>query len=167
MSKKTYSLWILGFITLIICSYFSNMMNRYYINDGNGDISYKINQWTGKTWALQADRQAKIGDEEIAVEVTSKEDVIKVVKNDKTISSISNKYEIKFNLEDLKGDMKVSGWKAEKVDDQVYLVSYEYQHQGDKKGYYFEYNTKADLIRNVLSDQELQAKYDVDPLRSP
>lgn len=176
MSKSKIAIGVLCFITLLITSYFYFLSNRFSISKERGGYSYKIDRWTGQTWVLYGDQQIKL--EEIdntdknssnsnATSIDSTSAIVQV-KNAHTLDSFFNNADyIKSGLEDLKGNLKINGWTANKIDDQIYLVSYEFKHKGSMKGYYFEFNTNADVIRNVSNDYDLQQKYNVGPLRPP
>jgi len=185
MSNKKLSIWILGFLTLIICSFFYFRSNRYTISKEKGSISYKIDQWTGDTWVLTGNREVSVEkDEDETSDQVTKEVAIQKVKSAKTLDddypAMENESFIEYKFSSLKGDIKISGWKAEKIDNQTYLVSYNYKHQNKTKSYYFELNTKADLIRNivsgnvdngdlvrVVSDFDLEKKYELGPFGPP
>ena len=67
-----------------------------------------------------------------------------------TEHAISN--ELRF----LKGDLHIVGWKAEKVDEQTYLVTYTYRQNArpaEDSGWVFEVNLLGAVVRNVLEDQ--------------
>jgi len=66
---------------------------------------------------------------------------------------------IKDYLKTLKGNLKIIGWKAKKVNDQMYLVSYTYEVDSGVKGYYFDVNLKANIVRRILEDHELERIY--------
>jgi hypothetical protein len=67
---------------------------------------------------------------------------------------------IQNELAHLQGTLHVIGWKADKVDDQTYLVSYAFeQAAGASRSWYFEVNLAAGIVRNVLADEALKKKY--------
>jgi hypothetical protein len=61
-----------------------------------------------------------------------------------------------------KGDISIIGWKSRKAEKNgADLVSYTFKHSNDtaEKGWWWEVNTKEDIVRIVLQDTELSKKY--------
>ena len=62
----------------------------------------------------------------------------------------------------LKGDITIIGWKSRKVEKNgPDLVSYTFKHSKDpiEKGWWWEANTKENIVRIILQDTELMKKY--------
>ncbi len=55
----------------------------------------------------------------------------------------------------------IIGWKAKKMDDQTYLVSYTASDGLNTKGFYFDINTKTGTVRHIADHPELQKKYGI------
>ena len=59
----------------------------------------------------------------------------------------------------LKGPLRVEGWKAKRLDDQTYIVSYVYDlgipPDIRTAGWVFEVNIQAHIVRDVMKDPEL------------
>ena len=68
---------------------------------------------------------------------------------------------IKKSLATSKGPLKVYGWSAKKIDDQTYLVGYIYAEgpASNPRGWVFEVNLEAEIVRPVMGDTELEKKY--------
>ena len=62
-------------------------------------------------------------------------------------------------MKERKGSLQIFGWKAEKQDDQTYLVSYTFDNGDGVIGIYFEVNLVAEIVRNIKGDSELEKKY--------
>lgn len=69
-------------------------------------------------------------------------------------------------LKSEKGDITFYGWEVKKVRDKsdTYLVSYTYATAEDKakltrRGWWWEVNTKAEIVRKVTGDAELEKRY--------
>jgi len=69
----------------------------------------------------------------------------------------------------LKGDISIIGWKSRKAEKNgADLVSYTFRHSKDpaEKGWWWEVNTKENMVRIVLQDTELTKEYGLgDPNR--
>jgi hypothetical protein len=168
MSKSKSLIWILGFLTIVLSIFFYFRSNRYYISIQEKGISYKIDKWTGKTWLLKGTRQIQIDDMSNSKKPSEEkklttENVIEKVKSAKTLDegypALDNDFTIRNQIEKLKGEIRVNGWKAEKIDDQIFLVWYEVIHNRDKKTVGFEYNSANNIIRHIDDDQILEEKY--------
>jgi len=68
---------------------------------------------------------------------------------------------IRESLQNLKGPLRVDGWKAWKIDDQRYLVGYAYDTGPgtQKQGWWFEVNLEANVIRDITADDVLVKSY--------
>jgi hypothetical protein len=64
-------------------------------------------------------------------------------------------------LENLKGEVEVLGWRAERHPSSVWIVSFTARHRGEVVGFYYEVQLPSRLIRLVTGDDELEAKYAV------
>jgi hypothetical protein len=62
-------------------------------------------------------------------------------------------------LEGLKGDIHVDGWTVRRWDEQTHLVVYRFSINGEAKGFPFEVNTSAEIVRYVIGDSTLERKY--------
>ncbi|MDR4497498.1 MAG: hypothetical protein MRK02_06185 [Candidatus Scalindua sp.] len=71
------------------------------------------------------------------------------------------KERIKQKLEKETDVSRINGWKVEKVDMQTYLVSYTYEKQDKTYGWFLEFKSGGEVIKDVSTDQELMKKYRV------
>jgi hypothetical protein len=62
-----------------------------------------------------------------------------------------------------KSDVKIEGWAAQKVGDEMYLVSCTYlkgpEASNVREGYYFEVNLNANTVRNIFRESRLFEQY--------
>jgi type II secretory pathway component PulJ len=89
---------------------------------------------------------------------------VRLAKTASTLSQfkyINNERHLNEWLQTQKGDIRVDGWSAKKVDDQTYLVTYALVRDGKSEGVRFEVNLAAQLVRNVKGDPALEEKYSV------
>ncbi len=63
---------------------------------------------------------------------------------------------IKTNLRRLRGPVTVEGWKAKTLNEQNYLVTYSYQHQGSTYSWQFAANLEIGSVQ-LVNDQDLEA----------
>ncbi|MBI4679783.1 MAG: DnaJ domain-containing protein [Nitrospirae bacterium] len=63
--------------------------------------------------------------------------------------------------DEVSGKFQIIGWKAKKMDDQTYLVSYTASDGLNTKGFYFDINTKTGTVRHIADHPELQKKYGI------
>jgi hypothetical protein len=59
----------------------------------------------------------------------------------------------------VKGDLRIEGWKAQKIDDDTYLVTYTYEPDGVSRGWPFEVKLSVEVVRYVVGDRALEDKY--------
>ncbi len=74
------------------------------------------------------------------------------------VNYTSTEKSIRNYLKTINGYLKILGWKAKKVNDQTYLVSYTYEVDSGVKGYYFDVNMNANVVRRI-EDHELERIY--------
>ena len=61
-------------------------------------------------------------------------------------------------MEKYEGVQSIIGWNAIHLDDQTYLVGYNFDRGIDTPGYYFEIKVVAEIVRKVSSDNDLRKK---------
>jgi hypothetical protein len=91
---------------------------------------------------------------------------IEFVKEELQKGVDSDNYDVndpgKWVASSLKGDISIIGWKSRKNEKNgADLVSYTFKHSKDpvEKGWWWEVNTKENMVRIVLQDTELTKKY--------
>lgn len=92
----------------------------------------------------------------------AEEKVIELVKKSHAIDRFSNVETLMRKWTDeISGKFQIIGWKAKKMDDQTYLVSYTASDGLNSKGFYFDINTKTGTVRHIADHPELQKKYGI------
>jgi len=98
---------------------------------------------------------------DVNVEITE-ERAVEIVKKSRTIfgsfptESIINKW-----TDENASKYQMIGWKAKKMGEEKYLVSYTAMDGTDVKGFYFDLNTKTRHVENLANNPELQKKYNI------
>jgi hypothetical protein len=156
-------------------SYLEN--NRFIITNAGGGAVYKTDRKTGKTTVLHGAKEFEaqphrfLSEEEqrqqaaidrFLDEPPPEQVAVQLAKTASTLSQfkyINNERHLNEWLNKQKGDIRVGGWSAKKVDDQTYLVTYALVRDGKSEGVRFEVNLAAQLVRNVKGDPALEEKY--------
>jgi hypothetical protein len=126
-------------------------------------------------WSTYSDHQAKVKAAEKqarSAELAKKEEeaAISLAKHARTLAGdwpatktnaelVTNDYRLKQILSHMSGDLQIIGWQAKKFDETTYVVSYMYQRAGVARGWPFEVNVKAGVVRRIVGDPELEKKY--------
>jgi hypothetical protein len=144
--------------------YFFMEGNRYSIvKDGAGDL-YKIDRRTGRTWKLVGVYSVEVRDfgQGGTAEAPDKQ-AIRLAQNygANPTGQPSMDVIIQETLRGMKGPLSIAGWTAKKVDDEVYVVAYLYDTGPNTQasGWVFEVNLKAQIVRRIDGDPELERKY--------
>ena len=88
------------------------------------------------------------GDEGKAIELVKKSHVIDRFYN---VETITRRW-----ADEHSDEYQIMGWKAKKIDNQNYLVSFTASDGSDTRGFYFDTNTKTGSVRHVTDRLELQ-----------
>jgi hypothetical protein len=185
--KKLFTLacFVVGTLVAIawlISSYSEN--NRFIVTNAGDGAVYKTDKKTGKTTILYQGRELDVQQyvfvqptpvptpkQETAEERTRREEAersdlaVVLAKQAKTMSANlgymtpSNEDFLANWLRQQKGDIRIGGWSAKKVDDQTYLVTFAVVRDGKSEGVRFEVNLAAKLVRNIKGDSVLEEKY--------
>ncbi len=92
----------------------------------------------------------------------AEEKAIELVKNSHAIDRFSNVDTLMRKWTDeISGKFQIVGWKAKKMEDQTYLVSYTASDGLNTRGFYFDINTKSGTVRHIADHPELQKKYGI------
>lgn len=153
--------------------------NRYAVTGiGNGAF-YKTDKQTGRTTVLYQGNELELAqyasalatptpqqeteEERVAKEQKEKADLTTALAKEARTMDPSELYtneQFTTNwLSQQKGGIRYSGWDAEPVGDQTYLVTYSVVRDGKGEGVRFEVNLAAGLVRNVRGDPVLEEKY--------
>lgn len=186
MNKKNFAFATVFFL-LVLFAYFFAQNARYYMQAAGPGLAYKIDRKTGRVWLLRPAGQMEIHETQksklpsqpklkwadIAKSKSytdafpeghlkvKKAFSIELAKNSRVLDEqTETEQKIRYDLERTKGIIdKIIGWHAEAIDDQTYLVSFAYESEGEKLGYFFEANLSHNIVRLVAGDPSLEKKY--------
>ena len=151
-------------LTVLICCYIYSQNNRFVsANAGNGKI-YKIDKRTGETVLIYGRRELSV-EPSGPPKVESIEDrAIRLAKTTNTLDPessypLDNDFHIRESMKEETGSLKIIGWEAQQVDDQTCVVTYSYEKNEEILSYAFEVNLRADIVRNIIGDSELEKEY--------
>jgi hypothetical protein len=127
----------------------------------NGFVkAYKIDKNTGKLWWLLESESQEVNDRSSRPKtpLPAEERAITLVQNAETGITDAK---IRDWLQAKKGALKVYGWRARKIDDQIYAVAYSYDEgpSATPEAWLFEVNLVAEIVRPIIGDPELEKKY--------
>lgn len=157
MKKTLLAVVLITALTFVISLYIYSQNRRYYIISTGGGTAYKIDRRTGRTWEIRNDRQILV---KVQEELTSPQRKA-IVPEDEAIWKVRVLYEKRIldELREKKGNLHITGWKAQRIDEQKYLVSYIFKDDTGERGWYFEVNLAAGIVRNISDDPKLLMKY--------
>ena len=173
--KKDFYVWIMIMLiitvsaTMLVGVYIYSKNTRYYIQTASpvqGTIvAYKIDRKTGQTWQIIDGKEKLIknlsnlkSQQNIFETQDLQQRTIEVVKNYSDGTGTMDSH-IRKLMEEIKGDLKIFGWKSYKIDDQTYLVSYTFDEGSGEVGYFFEINLVGEVVRSINKDDVLSEKY--------
>jgi len=97
----------------------------------------------------------------ISGEITE-EKAIEIVKKSQSLTrNISAEAVIKKWTEENAEKFQITGWKARKMDEEIYLVSYTAMDGAFPKGFYFVLDVRTGGVENLENKPELQKKYNI------
>jgi hypothetical protein len=180
---KTLLIALLAAAALVVAAvwaYSAYLENsRFIITNAGGGAVYKTDRKTGKTTVLHGAKELEVQPHRLLSEEEQRQQAaidrfldepppeqvaVQLAKTASTLSQfkyINNERHLNEWLNTQKGDIRISGWSAKKVDDQTYLVTYALVRDGKSEGVRFEVNLAAQLVRNVKGDPALEQKYSV------
>ena len=92
----------------------------------------------------------------------TEEKAIELVKKSHAVDRFSNvETLVKKWTDERSGKFQIIGWKAKKIDDQTYLVSYTASDGLNVTGFYFDINTRTGNVLHIADSPELQKKYGI------
>lgn len=164
--KKTFLVVILiTALTFIISLYIYSKNRRYYIISTGNRTAYKIDRRTGRTWEIIRGRQILVeGSEELtspqSKAISPQDKAIEMVKKSHAFGGFQTVENlIRDALEQKKGNLQITGWQAQRIDEQTYLVSYGLKDDTGTRAWHFEVNLAEKIVRNINADPELKKKY--------
>lgn len=163
---------IMPYFVVVVCSilialisflYFSN--GRFSITSHSGNHTYKIDSWTGRTWLLINGSEIKLSKSKENQREADMEKAINLAKYSHEmddfdeINRLPNIFIIRSTLEVLKGPLVITGWLANEMEEDVYLVRYLYTHNEKDISYNFEVNISEEIVRYINKDPYLLQFY--------
>jgi hypothetical protein len=91
--------------------------------------------------------------EEMAIELTKKSYALDRFSD---VEAIMRKW-----AEENSGKFQIVGWKAKRIDDRTFLVSYTASDGLSTKGFYFDIDVNTGTVRHIADHPELQKKYGI------
>lgn len=177
---KWHKLIIIGIIAVVvvICFNINSSNNRYTTTKSGNDI-YVTDAQSGETFLVRGTKKIKVVERLTAegqTQITSKPDMsyeayqidtaISLAKNSYTLSELglNNDFQIKSFLQKRTDNYEAIGWSAKIYSGSIAVVGYILKEPaafGDVKyqGYYFEVDTKEDIVRSITKDGALHDKY--------
>lgn len=136
---------------------------RYDIRSVGQGRAYKIDRKTGQIWMILGRREVLVESSDTATQQKSPEDkAIELVKESYALGNYPKvETQIRNWLKEKKGSLRIIGWKARKIDDQAYLVSYTINEGSGEQGYFFDVNLVAEIVCSVNGNPELAKKYGI------
>jgi hypothetical protein len=141
---------------------------RYVMVDAGDGTAYKVDRQTGESVLLTGTREIPLerigGVTAIRPPETLGERAIRLAKEAHTVDFAddvvgSNESKLRRFAGEQTGELRILGWQAQRVDDQVFLVQYSVRYGGRTHVWGFEVNLAAGFVRNVNGDRELESKY--------
>ena len=97
----------------------------------------------------------------IGGEITEEKAIEMVKKSQALTRNISTESIIKKWTQENAEKFQIIGWKARKMDDERYLVSYMAMDGASPKGFYFDLDISTGEVENLENKPELQKKYNI------
>jgi hypothetical protein len=163
---RGYVITAVGIVALVAALLLFFLRGERYAlvaQNGEGEYVYKIDKATGRVWFISGDVSDEVRDfSALHKAQTPEEQAISLAKIHRMPGNTNSMDQtIKDWLQSEKGLLRIYGWKAKRVDDQTYLVGYTYDEGPGSSGggWVFEVNLKAEIVRNVIGDADLEKKY--------
>lgn len=123
---------------------------------------YRVDRFTGKTVLIVGTEERPVVLEVPEQPTSPEQEAIELVKSGTTLSRRvleDNEATIRRTLRSKRGTLRVIGWHAKRIDDQIYLVTYSFDDGTGVRAWPFEVNLAADLVRYVIGDSVLERTY--------
>lgn len=157
---------ILG-VALILCVLVLAQHSRFVTqNAGDGRI-YRIDRLTGHTVLVVGDQEIPVSrptKPEESIPESDHDRAIRLAKADREAlggTYLSTDEELTEIVKDLKGPLRILGWRAKEVDSQTWVVAYCFEHESRVRAAAFEVNLVGGFVRSISerNDPELHSKY--------
>ena len=139
---------------------------RYHIQSTGRDLTYKLDRKTGQIWLIFGGREKLIAKDTGSDKALPPEErALNMAKSAFTLGKAHKVDDaIRMMLQAKKGVLKISGWKAEKKGENIYVVSYIFKDGSGENGFFFEVNLRAEIVRSVLGDTALEKQYGLEEI---
>jgi len=97
----------------------------------------------------------------VSGEITEEKAIEIVKKSNALYMNTSTEAIVKKWSEENAAKLQIIGWKAKKIDDERYLVSYIALDGAAPKGFYFDLDIRTGEVENLANKPELQKKYNI------
>ena len=133
------------------------------VSIGEKGLALKLDHQTGETWFIR-------GPEEIPIESqktsSPEEEAIRLTRNSYALDGKSStERAIRDVLQKKKGPLGIPGWRAKKVDEGHYLVSFTFDQGSGERGWFFDVHIKENIVRLIADDPELEKLHGIRDLR--
>lgn len=146
-------------LAIVVCFLIYSVNNRYLTANAGDGVVYRVDRRTGGTVLLRGAREIPV-EKAVAGKESKEEKAIRLAKNAATLTGgVDNDYEIREFLRKQTGPLRVLGWEAKSAGDETYVVTYSFDRGAGPRRWAFEVNLHADLVRNIIGDVQLEAKY--------
>ena len=120
---------------------------------------------------LLAAKEARETSERAAAEQKALAQSIELAKNARTLvkgqvftskpspETTTNDFQLRRIMSEMKGELRIIGWQAKRHDSDTFVVTYSYESRGETRGFPFEVNVTAGVVRAIIGDPELEQKY--------
>jgi hypothetical protein len=159
---------LIGVCAIVAASLYAFIQHDRYsillVEKENGPVrAYKIDKNTGKLWWIWQNEIDVVDDRSLIAKALPPEKRAIELARYSTLPGTTGTADesIKRSVATSKGPLTVYGWNAKKIDDQTYLVGYTYAEGPalNARGWIFEVNLEAEIVRPVMGDTELEKKY--------
>jgi ABC-type antimicrobial peptide transport system permease subunit len=156
---------ILAAASIIVASIISYSHRFATSNAGDGRV-YKVDRRTGQVVLLAGTKELPVNPVETPKQTSPSDSAIALAKSANTLSFASRSFTLPSNeaviareVRSMTGDLHILGWKANKINEQTYLVTYSVEQGLEIHTWTFEVNLVVDLVRDVSQDSTLAKKY--------
>jgi hypothetical protein len=164
MNRAITTVSVIAAVTAVACFYIYGLSNRYTaVNAGDGKM-YKIDRQTGETVMLVGAREVPVSPPRTPKSETLEERAIRLAKAANTLVSnapgpLDNDYQVGKWARSQSGQLRIIGWEARRINDQVVIVTYSVDQGAGLRSWAFEVQVEAALVRNITGDPALERTY--------
>lgn len=140
--------------------YIHSENNRFSIAVGDQGTAFKIDRETGQSWFIRADKEHPITLYTKDPPTPPAETAIQLTKASRAIDGLTPVDNFcRSDMESKKGYLKIHGWRAKRIDEGKYLVSYTFDQGSGERGYFFDVDVGSGIVRSAVGDPALEKIY--------